>query len=50
MIRVLVSDPIHEEGIRMLENSGFEVVQKTDISTADLKKELGGYDAIVIRS
>jgi D-3-phosphoglycerate dehydrogenase len=50
MIKVLVSDPIHDDGVKILEDAGFEVTQKTDISMDELKGEIGKYDAIVIRS
>lgn len=50
MVKVLVSDPIHEDGVKMLEDAGFDVVQKTDISMEELKDEIGEYDGIVIRS
>jgi len=50
MTRILVSDKISEEGLAILQNSGFEVVYKPDISHEDLVKEIAEYDALVIRS
>lgn len=50
LVKVLVSDPIHDDGVKMLEDAGFDVVQKTDIGMDELMGEIGKYDAIVIRS
>lgn len=48
--RILVSDKISDEGLAILQQSGFEVVYKPDISHEDLAKEIADYDALVIRS
>jgi len=50
MVKVLVSDPIDEEGIKMLREAGLTVDLRTDITAEELKKIIGGYDAIVVRS
>lgn len=50
MARILVSDSLSQEGIDILRSGGFEVVHKPDISPEDLVKEIGEYDALVIRS
>ena len=47
--RVLVSDPIADEGVRRLQ-SGADVDVKTGLEPNDLKRILGGYDALVVRS
>jgi len=51
MAKILVSDSLVEEGIRILEDSGAnEVTYKPDITPENLVAEIGGYDALVIRS
>ena len=50
MTRILVSDSLSKEGLEILQASGFEVVNKPEISHEDLIKEIGDYDALVIRS
>ncbi|NQU74060.1 MAG: phosphoglycerate dehydrogenase [Candidatus Omnitrophica bacterium] len=51
MIKVLVSDPLAKEGIEILEREkDIEVVVKTKQTPAQLKEEIKGYDAIVVRS
>jgi D-3-phosphoglycerate dehydrogenase len=49
-VRILVCDPIDSVGVRMLREAGFTVEIKPEITTADLVKEVGGYDALVVRS
>ncbi len=48
--KILVSDKISEEGLSILQQSGFEVVYKPEISHEDLVREIADYDALVIRS
>lgn len=50
MVKVLVSDPIDEEGVKMLRDAGFKVDLRTDITAEELMEVIGGYDAIVVRS
>ena len=50
MVKVLVSDPIHEDGVKMLKEAGLSVDLRTDISADELKNIIGGYEAIVVRS
>ncbi|MCW4051482.1 MAG: hydroxyacid dehydrogenase [Candidatus Bathyarchaeota archaeon] len=50
MVKVLVSDPIHEDGVQMLKDAGYEVDLKPDVTAEELKKIIGSYDGIVIRS
>ena len=50
MVKVLVSDPIDEEGVKMLREAGLTVDLRTDITAEELKKIIGGYDTIVVRS
>jgi len=50
MVRVLVADTIHEDGVRMMRDAGLKLDMRTDIKADELKKVIGGYDAIVVRS
>ncbi len=50
-MKVLISDPIAEEGIKILQDAGLEVVIKTGLSKEELIQELQkDVDAIIIRS
>lgn len=49
-VKVLVSDPIHEDGVKMLREAGLTVDLRTDITGEELMKVIGGYDAVVVRS
>ncbi|MFP4381400.1 MAG: phosphoglycerate dehydrogenase [Candidatus Sumerlaeia bacterium] len=51
MAKILVSDSLAQEGLNILEDNGAnEVVFKPDITPEDLVKEIGEYEALVIRS
>jgi len=50
-MRVLISDNLGEAGIKMFqEEPGFEVDVKTGLDPDELKKIIGEYDALVVRS
>ncbi|MHA1473420.1 MAG: phosphoglycerate dehydrogenase, partial [Promethearchaeota archaeon] len=49
-MKVLLSDKIHQEGVKILQENGFEVVKNFEITNDQLKKEIHNYDGIVIRS
>ncbi|MFQ6054230.1 MAG: hydroxyacid dehydrogenase [Candidatus Bathyarchaeia archaeon] len=49
-MRVLVCDPIHEDGVRMMREAGFQVDLKTAITGDELIEAVGDYDALVVRS
>ncbi len=49
-VRVLVCDPVHEEGIEKLRQSGFEVDVSPAISHEELKRAASNYDALIVRS
>lgn len=50
-MKVLVSDNLGEEGIKIFKNEeGIEVDVKTGLSPEELKKIIGDYDALAIRS
>ncbi|UCD44506.1 MAG: hydroxyacid dehydrogenase [Candidatus Bathyarchaeota archaeon] len=48
--RILVCDPVHEEGVKMLRESGYEVDLETSITGEALVGKVGDYAAIVVRS
>lgn len=50
MVKVLVSDPIHEDGVKMLREAGHAVDPQTEITAEELKNVIEDYDAIVVRS
>ncbi|MCF7890498.1 D-2-hydroxyacid dehydrogenase [Candidatus Bipolaricaulota bacterium] len=50
MVKLLISDPIAEEGIEKLEGAGFELDHKYDLSAEELEGEIGKYEGIVVRS
>ncbi len=50
MPKVLISDPIAEEGVKKLEEAGFQLETKTDLSAEELTEQIGSYDGIVVRS
>lgn len=47
---VLVSDTFQEEGIKILQDSGLEVIKNYKITPEELEKDIENYDAIIIRS
>ena len=49
-IKILVCDPIHEDGISMLKDAGFAVDLETSITAEGLVNTAGDYDALVVRS
>ncbi len=49
-MKVLVSDPIAAEGVQILKDAGFEVVEKTGLSPEELAKVIPGFDGIIVRS
>ncbi|MFX1594450.1 MAG: hydroxyacid dehydrogenase [Promethearchaeota archaeon] len=49
-MKILISDTLEDEGIKIFEENGFEVIKKFTITKEDLKKEIGEYDGIVVRS
>lgn len=49
-IKILVSDKIADEGIKILEEEGYEVKRGWDIPKPDLPKIIGEYDVLIVRS
>ena len=50
MAKVIICDPIHEDGVKMLSDAGLEVTLDTEVTAEDLLQKIGEYDAMVIRS
>lgn len=49
-MKVLVSDPLSEDGLKILKDAGLDCDVKTGLSEDDLCKIIGDYDALLIRS
>ena len=49
-VKVLVCDPIHEEGIEKLRQAGFEVDANPTIVPEKLRKVVSKYDVLIVRS
>lgn len=49
-MRILISDKLREEGIKIFQENNFEIIKKFSISPQELKNEIENYDGIVIRS
>lgn len=51
MFKVIVVDPISEEGLKsLLEHENFEVDINTGLSESELTEIIGNYDALIVRS
>jgi D-3-phosphoglycerate dehydrogenase len=50
LVKILICDPIHQDGVQMLKNAGFTLDLDTEITPEQLIKKIGTYDAMVIRS
>jgi D-3-phosphoglycerate dehydrogenase len=50
MSRVLVCDPIDEEGIKMIKSAGLDVDYKPSITPLELKQAVKDYEGLVVRS
>jgi D-3-phosphoglycerate dehydrogenase len=49
-MRILVCDPVHEEGIEKLKQAGFEVDVNPTITSEQLRKTVSNYDVLIVRS
>jgi D-3-phosphoglycerate dehydrogenase len=48
--RVLVCDPIHEDGVKKLRDADFQVDMKTGISANELRNTVPNYEILIVRS
>jgi D-3-phosphoglycerate dehydrogenase len=48
LVKILVTDPIHEDGIKMLREVG-DVEVRTELTPQQLLEEIRGYDVLVVR-
>ncbi len=49
-MRVLVADPIAEEGVNLLRDSGVDVDVRTGLKSQELQACISDYDALIVRS
>lgn len=49
-LRILVTDPVHPDGIKMLKDAGFVVDERFGETPSVLKEVLKEYDALIVRS
>ncbi len=49
-MKVLISDPIDQEGVEILKKAGLEVAEKPGLPPEELVKTIPEYDAIIVRS
>ena len=48
--KIMISDKLQEEGVKIFQENGFDVVKNFKITNDELKEEIGNYDGIVVRS
>ena len=48
-LRVLICDPIHQDGVQLLRHAGCEVVEKPKITNEELLVEAKNFDVLVVR-
>lgn len=49
-MKIGIVGPIHEKGMKILQNEKFEIVEVNDIESSNLQKELQDVDGIVLRT
>ena len=49
-VKILISDHIFEEGIKLLQEKGYQVTRAWDIPKAQLPKIIADYDVLIVRS
>jgi D-3-phosphoglycerate dehydrogenase len=49
-IKVIISDPIFEQGITLLKQKGYQVTKAWEIPKTELSNLIGDYDALIVRS
>jgi len=50
MVKILISDKIFDEGIKLLEDKGYQVTRAWDKPKNELPKIIGEYDSLIVRS
>ena len=48
--KILISDKIFEDGIKLLEEKGYQVTRAWDTPKTELPKIIAGYDVLIVRS
>lgn len=48
-IKVLVCDPIHQDGLLILRKAGFEVEENNNLTPDQLEKRISEFDAVIVR-
>jgi D-3-phosphoglycerate dehydrogenase len=48
-IKVLVCDPIHQDGVALLRKAGFEVEENPNLTPDQLEKKITEFDAVIVR-
>jgi D-3-phosphoglycerate dehydrogenase len=48
-LKVLICDPIHQDGLKLLRDAGFEVAEKLKITKEELLTEAKSFEVIVVR-
>jgi D-3-phosphoglycerate dehydrogenase len=49
-LKVLISDPIFDEGVKLLEQKGYQVTRAWDLPKTELPRIIGEYDVLIVRS
>jgi D-3-phosphoglycerate dehydrogenase len=49
-VKILISDKIFDEGIRLLEEKGYQITRAWDMPKSELPKIIGDYDILIVRS
>jgi D-3-phosphoglycerate dehydrogenase len=49
-VKILISDKIFDEGIRLLEEKGYQVTRAWDMPKSELPKIIADYDVLIVRS
>ena len=49
-MKILITEPISQEGKEIFEKEGFEIMEKMNLSKEELKKAIKGTEAIIVRS
>ncbi len=49
-LKILIADPLFDEGIKILEQKGYQVTKAWDMPKSELPRVIGEYDALIVRS